>query len=69
MSKPKTTAFPEKVFIYVCDHDKDGNPYYAVSTDLDGISEDQDGERIGSYSLEGIRRFKIERSMTNGYMK
>ena len=67
MKKPekRKRGLPKKVFIYVCDYDDDGELYYAVSTTLDGIPEDEDGERIGSYSLEETGILKVERFITN----
>lgn len=77
MPQKKTRAFPKKVFIYVCHHNKKGNPCYAVATEVDEIPGDSDGEQIGSYSLEstgtlvvhnvmvGPRQGRLERHITN----
>lgn len=65
MSTKRKKAFPKKLFIYVCDYDDDKKPIYCASTTLDGIPEDEHGERIGSYSLEKMGTFKVERFITN----
>jgi hypothetical protein len=63
MSQKKTRAFPKKVFIYVCDYDDNDEPICCVSTTVDDIPEDSDGEQIGSYSLEETSTFRINRHL------
>lgn len=62
MPKQRKKGLPKKVFIYVCDYDeKSGEPYYAVLTTVNDLPEDQEGEKVGEYSLEEVGVFRINR--------
>ena len=53
---------PQTVYVYQSDT-VDGIPVFAVTTALDEIPEDAEGQKIGVYELMMVSTFMIKRSL------
>lgn len=55
--------YPKGIYVYVCDHDSDGTPIYAVARVLDELPEDCNGELVASYMLVSTNPLKVSRTI------
>ena len=54
---------PKQIFVYVCDHERDGTPIPAIAIKVEDIPEDQCGEKIGHYTLADIKTLEVKREL------
>lgn len=59
MKKIKMT---KEILVYVCDWDN-GEPLYAIASNVDEIPEDCDGQIVGNYVLNYTSTFKVKREL------
>jgi len=52
---------PKEILVYQMD-EIDGEPVWAVVTDIEDIPEDAHGQKIGNYTLNNISTFRVRRS-------
>lgn len=56
-------ALPKEILVFQCDL-ADGEPIYAVARNVNEISEEYDGAKVGVYVLNTQNVFSIRRSLT-----
>lgn len=54
--------FPKEIFVYQSD-EVDGEPVYAVATNVDEILDDTDGTKVGVYTLKRVSTFRVYREL------
>lgn len=60
--------YPKQLYVYVCDH-VDGEPLYAVADELGEIPEDQDGNKVATYTLRESGKFVVSRAVLGEKVK
>ena len=55
--------FPKEILVYVCDYD-DGKPIFGIARNVEDIPEDCDRGKVGNYTLNRERIFRVRRHLT-----
>ena len=56
------SKFPNSVYLYRV-VPENGDPFYEIAENLDGIPEDCDGAQVGLYKLTGQRSLRVTRTL------
>jgi hypothetical protein len=52
---------PKEILVYQC-HEH-GESYFVVAQDVDEILEEQDGNKVGVYTLKRVDTFRVTREL------
>lgn len=58
--KPK---LPKDLLVYIGDFTDDGEPLFYVAADISEIPTDEDGNKIGWYTLNDTKVFQVNRRL------
>ena len=61
--KIKMVRMAKEILVYACDYEKDGTPIFAVAKNINEISEDSRGERVGVYVLNRTMTFDVKKTL------